>query len=169
MENDNNPYLKDDGKARNKLRLAGWICLGIGIGSLLIGVLSFVLIGLAGGFPIVSMALFSLGGTLTMAGAVCLFLGYMKNINHYVASQGTPVVSESANYVLHDTRDEVKKTVDAVKGKEEGVVCPHCGTKNEAGAAFCDHCGAPLTKKCLSCGEINDVDSTYCRKCGGHL
>lgn len=169
MENNDNPYLKDNGKSRHTLRVLGWIFLCIGVSSLLIGAITFVFVGMAGGFPILSMVLFSLGGFLSMAGSVCLFLGYMKKINHYMASQSTPVASESANYVLHDTRDEVKKTVDAIKGTETSVICPNCGTKNEPGASYCDHCGTRLFKKCPSCGEVNDPDSDYCRKCGTHL
>lgn len=171
MDNQNNPYLKDDGRTRHSLRVTGWITFPLGLLLLLGGWISFAVIGLMGGFPIISMILFVVGGILEMVGLVCLFLGYMKKISHYMASQGTPVATESANYLLHGTRDELKKTVDSCKEEKanEGIVCPKCGVKNEAGAAFCDHCGAPLTKICPSCGEVNDADSTFCRKCGKGL
>ncbi|MFA6862101.1 MAG: zinc-ribbon domain-containing protein [Bacilli bacterium] len=78
--------------------------------------------------------------------------------------------------MLDGTRDETVKTVkscvDTIKTdntSSSGIVCPSCGTKNEPGAKFCDHCGASLTKTCSSCGEVNYIDSSYCRKCGKPL
>lgn len=168
-KNDKNPYLKDNGKARKALRVVGWICAPLGVVLLVVGFISFTFFVSNGRGPALPMAMFIIGGVFMMVGFACLSFGYMKKVSSYVASQSTPAVSESANYLLHDTRDELKKTVDEVKGKEEGLVCLRCGTKNEAGTAFCDHCGAPLTKKCPSCGEDNDIDSDYCRKCGKHL
>ena len=115
-----------------------------------------------------------IGGPLTFVGIVLLMFGYMGAVSRYTATQQAPVMKDTTNYVVQGTRDEVVQTIkDGVSTVQtsapKGPLCPKCGTQNEAGAAFCDHCGAPLTKTCPHCGEKNDADAKYCRKCGTNL
>jgi hypothetical protein len=55
------------------------------------------------------------------------------------------------------------------------VVCPACGTPNDAADAFCGACGASLRVSsvppvlCWNCGIANPVGRAWCRQCGQHL
>ena len=51
-----------------------------------------------------------------------------------------------------------------------GVVCPKCGTMNEAGAQFCASCGCPIgTGVCPSCGSPVDLDADFCEVCHHYI
>lgn len=58
-----------------------------------------------------------------------------------------------------------------------GVVCAHCGTRNEKGALFCESCGQKIEKKttvaagkvCGACGKPNDGGAKFCLYCRADL
>jgi transcriptional regulator with XRE-family HTH domain/ribosomal protein L40E len=175
-------YLEDQKTKRHGLRIAGWICLGLGILIVAAGLVDFFQAFNNFGMPHLFF-LFYIGGPLAFVGIVLLAFGYMGAINRYSASEMAPVARDTTNYMLDGTREETTKTINSVvsgvasglKGQSvnanpiKGAVCARCGTQNEPGAAFCDNCGAPLHKKCPKCGEENDADAKFCRKCGQDL
>jgi hypothetical protein len=52
-------------------------------------------------------------------------------------------------------------------------MCPACGTANEPGARFCDHCGTPLPSSigsiCPTCHTLNLLGDLFCEQCGTAL
>src|SRR5207247_8476721 len=49
------------------------------------------------------------------------------------------------------------------------MVCPSCGTENEADRRFCGECGSPLARACPSCGAPNAPGVKFCGECGTPL
>ena len=55
--------------------------------------------------------------------------------------------------------------------------CKYCGSKNDADAIFCEHCGMKIKDEtdksgdltCSSCGAKNKVQASFCKKCGTHM
>src|SRR4051794_40197939 len=47
--------------------------------------------------------------------------------------------------------------------------CEHCGHDNDAGAKFCNGCGASLTLLCSACGGTNPPGARFCNECGAAL
>ena len=181
-------YLEPQNKTKKTLRILGWIAAGLGAISLILGAVFFFsnMNGMASGTGgmdisggITGIIFFALGGTLSMVGFVLLIMGYMGSVSGYTASQTSPVAKDTTNYMLDGTRDEFSKSIASVVSavKSDGTTpvteslpkCAKCGTINEKGAKFCDHCGAALTKVCSKCGEVNDADALHCRKCGAPL
>ena len=159
--------LRNNKKTKFILRIIGFITLILGLVLMIAGFIDFFNSMSLGSQPSLFW-LFFISAPLLFAGAVCLSFSYMKAVNSYVVSEQAPIMKNAANYMLEGTRDEVSETAGAIAKnihQEGGVICPRCHTQNEPGAAFCDNCGAPLTKKC-SCGEVNDIDAKYCRRCG---
>lgn len=48
------------------------------------------------------------------------------------------------------------------------IKCSQCSAQLEAGAAFCNHCGAPI-RCCSSCGAVAGPDTSFCSQCGNQL
>ena len=156
--------MKNDDKHKKikiVLRVIGFICLPVGIILLLCGTIPFF----SGDVSTFNLNFIAM--PLIFVGAVCLMWGFMREVNKYVTDENLPVVTDAANKILSDTREETVKT--AAQIKEKLPVCGRCGEVNEKGANFCDRCGAPLKKKCADCGEMNDSDAKFCRNCGKQL
>jgi predicted nucleic acid-binding Zn ribbon protein len=83
--------------------------------------------------------------------------GYLGEISRYTAGEVTPVVKDAMAHL----RDGA--------AVEPQVKCPSCGVANDTDAAFCDHCGATLSRTCDGCGTANDPDSKFCDSCGRQL
>ncbi len=49
------------------------------------------------------------------------------------------------------------------------MTCPRCQVENEAGARFCEDCGARLEAACPSCGTPVTPGKKFCRSCGAAL
>jgi hypothetical protein len=47
--------------------------------------------------------------------------------------------------------------------------CPRCQAANDAGARFCEDCGARLEAACPSCGTPVTPGKKFCRSCGAVL
>ena len=55
--------------------------------------------------------------------------------------------------------------------------CKYCGSKNDADAIFCEHCGMKIKEEtdnlaeltCSSCGARNKIQASFCKKCGTHV
>ena len=47
--------------------------------------------------------------------------------------------------------------------------CPRCEAENDAGARFCEDCGARLDALCPSCGTPVTPGKKFCRACGASL
>jgi class 3 adenylate cyclase/tetratricopeptide (TPR) repeat protein len=49
------------------------------------------------------------------------------------------------------------------------LICPACGSANEAGRKFCGECGTSLATACPSCGTSNAPGTKFCGECGTAL
>jgi class 3 adenylate cyclase/tetratricopeptide (TPR) repeat protein len=49
------------------------------------------------------------------------------------------------------------------------MTCPRCQAENDAGARFCEDCGARLEAACPSCGTPVTPGKKFCRSCGATL
>ncbi len=49
------------------------------------------------------------------------------------------------------------------------MTCPRCQVENDAGARFCEDCGARLEAACPSCGTPVTPGKKFCRSCGAAL
>ncbi len=49
------------------------------------------------------------------------------------------------------------------------MTCPRCQAENDAGARFCEDCGARLEAACPSCGIRVTPGKKFCRSCGAAL
>ena len=47
--------------------------------------------------------------------------------------------------------------------------CPRCSSDNDAGARFCEDCGARLEVVSPACGTIGTPGKKFCRACGAAL
>lgn len=89
-------------------------------------------------------------GVLLLAPAGwCLQAGFVGRATRYAAGETMPVVKDSAAY-LSDGEGilGVGRTVDGGEGQPEAVgpFCSRCGTRSDANAVFCDHCGHALAR-----------------------
>ncbi len=105
---------------------------------------------------------------------------FMGQIARYVANEVAPVGKDAFNYMASGTKDAVRDLAAAVgEGLRSGgpgevvplIRCHKCNTDNDAGANFCDRCGAPLrtSQQCPDCGELNDPDARFCNNCGKEI
>jgi class 3 adenylate cyclase/tetratricopeptide (TPR) repeat protein len=44
--------------------------------------------------------------------------------------------------------------------------CPDCQRDSRATAKFCEHCGAPLSRRCPHCGTTLSASARFCPECG---
>lgn len=51
----------------------------------------------------------------------------------------------------------------------DDLICPKCGTVNDADAQHCKDCGTRLAVSCPRCGTTNLADVNFCTKCGDDL
>ena len=49
------------------------------------------------------------------------------------------------------------------------MICPSCGTHNNAGAKFCQECATPLATNCPNCGTPASPGAKFCSNCATAL
>jgi hypothetical protein len=63
--------------------------------------------------------------------------------------------------------------IKAVPGSRlQAPTCPEHGTRPEADAVFCSHCGRRLGNApgyCVRCGTVLEDDARYCYRCGARV
>lgn len=161
--------MKNHTKARTTLRIAGAAIMIPALVLIVIGMTDFFSSAASGEKPRLFFLLF-IGMPLLFAGAVCLLFGFMGALQSYAVSQTVPAQRDAAKYMLDGTREEVVKTVRAVKDDAAAkMTCPRCGGKYSDGDKFCPECGAPVGSACPSCGAAVPEGAKFCPDCGARL
>lgn len=132
------------------LRIAGPLVFAVGLIFTIAGVGSFFLS--FGSFepPRYFWCAF-VGLPLMFVGGVMMQFGFLGAVARYVASEGAPVVTDTANYVTEETREGVRTVAGAIgeglrdgMGQQEHKHCARCGVFNDADARFCKSCGTAV-------------------------
>ena len=149
------PSLREQNTIRTLLRIGGPILLGIGLVLAIAGFVSFFSAfgNPSGGMPTNFWMAF-IGLPMLAAGASLTRAGFLGPASRYVAGEVTPTIRD---------------TMGALGIGAERIVCPSCGTENDATAKFCDGCGRPLNRACTACGAENDANARFCDGCGHPL
>ena len=142
------PGLREQTSLRTTFRVVGLVLLVVALVLLGLGLADFFFSMSSDSMNMPSRFWMAFVGVLLLAPAAwCLRAGFLGVGLRYVAGETTPVVKDSASYL---TDGEgilgVGRTVDDRPGEaaETGPFCSRCGTRNDAGAGFCDHCGHAL-------------------------
>ena len=164
--------------ARNTLRVVGPFIGLIGLGFVVVGLVSFFSAFGGDGPPTKFWCAF-VGMPLMFVGGVMTSYGYMGKVMRYGAQETAPVIKDTFNYMAEGTSEGVKTMASALgQGLREGglagggsqtmVRCHKCNALVPDGAKFCSQCGQTLgkTKPCPSCQELNDPDAKFCDNCG---
>ncbi|MDY0277439.1 MAG: zinc ribbon domain-containing protein [Acholeplasma sp.] len=134
-------------KKRRIFRIVGFILLGIGAVFTILFFISFF--SAFGDFdsgdsifkdawmPFVGFPLMAIGG-------VFLKFGYMGSLFKYFAEETVPTAAKSANYILNETKDNIKDILGTNDKNKKQRVCPKCGALNEIEDKYCFDCGAKL-------------------------
>lgn len=156
---------------RTGLRVLGFLLTGVGGVFTAIGLVSFFgSMATMGGPPQYFWCAF-VGLPLLGCGTALLKYAYRGAIGRYIAGEDAPVVVDTLNYVASETRPAVHAISTAIAsglaGTRAAEQCHGCGNECQAGARFCDRCGAGLKQPvCPDCGHENDADARFCAGCG---
>lgn len=72
--------------------------------------------------------------------------------------------------LVKETVSEERTEEQMLKNQAQGVICPACGTANDAEAMFCASCGRPLKMaSCPNCGSEIDPDADFCEVCHRYI
>lgn len=101
---------------------------------------------------------------------LCPVLGLLAFVMMGIRRERTPAIAPKPG-----TNRE--PTVPAFPGREQGWICPKCGTACRAEEKFCQECGSPLPQaspdlgrlRCRSCGAVLPAPSAFCPNCGAAL
>lgn len=149
-------------KIKRTLKVLGGTLTVLGAVLAVIGFANFFVAAGRGEMPTLFFCCF-LGLPMFAAGLSMLLWGFRREIAQYTKNEVTPV----AGAAIGDLTPAVADMVRAVKKGE--AVCPRCGGKNDAGARFCNACGAPLGRRCAACGAENEAGAKFCQNCGKPL
>lgn len=89
-------------------------------------------------------------------------LGAMAGVGGAVGG----LVGDSINNVMGGA---AQMNTVPVAGQAGAMFCENCGAALPAGAAFCDECGTPVPvddTKCSNCGYVFERPGKFCPKCG---
>lgn len=104
-----------------------------------------------------------IGLPISFSGLVCLLWGFRREIAQYAKNEVTPVAGEA----IVDLTPAAADLARAVHTAD--TACLRCGTRNAAGAKFCNGCGAPLVRRCTACETENEAGAKFCGNCGKPL
>jgi hypothetical protein len=108
-------------KIRNYLRAAGIVTTMMGLGLLIIGIVSFFY-AFGGGGPPKYFWCSMLGLPVLFAGGVMLQFGYLGAVARFASSQALPVAKEATDYMAEETKGAVRTMAKAVgEGLVEGM------------------------------------------------
>jgi hypothetical protein len=143
------PGLREQTTLRTILRVVGVIVLVVALVLLGLGLADFFSsMSSDGEFPTRFWMAFV--GILLLGPALwCLRAGFLGVGLRYVAGEASPVLKDSASYLSDGAGIlGVGRTVDDAppEASETGPFCSRCGTRNDTGASFCDHCGSALAR-----------------------
>ncbi len=153
---------------KRKLKIIGFILLGIGAICAIIGFADFFASFNGNGMPtlfwlpFIGLPMCGFGGTL-------LALGYKREISKYIKNESVPVVNEAAEELTPAVKAIKRALTDEDEAEQGEIICKKCGAKNPAEMRYCGKCGSPLVRICPHCGDIADSDDNFCGKCGKPL
>ncbi|MCA8964692.1 MAG: zinc ribbon domain-containing protein [Planctomycetes bacterium] len=156
---------------RTGLRILGILLTAVGGVFTAIGVVSFIgSMATMSGPPQYFWCAF-VGLPLLGVGTALLKFAYLGAIARYTAGETAPVATDTFNYVADEVRPGVhalgSSLAAGLAGARGAERCPGCGNEHDAGAKFCDQCGASLQgATCADCGHENDADARFCAGCG---
>lgn len=167
--------MQNDENKKKKLKIIGFAVLITGIALAITAFADFFITiarfnefnGFGPGMPKLFFLGF-IGLPLIAVGSMILKFAYMGKIARYTSNEVSPVIKDTANYLLDDTRDSIAGVFEGIK-EGPGIKCRFCGEVNKQGSKFCDNCGKPLAVICPSCSTANDADAKFCRNCGKNL
>lgn len=157
-ENNNpNKNKKDKKKIYKGLKIAGFVCLGLGMALI---VSAIATIGLSFGdmdsnIFVIQPILDSVGFILFLAGAIMVAVGSYGNRGQ---------INRVDTYV-----NGVKIDTPSPDDFSTPTTCPNCGQPLKKDSMFCTNCGAKIAVKCPICQTINEANASYCRNCGTQL
>lgn len=138
--------------SRQVLRMVGPSALLVGLVLTALGISDFFVAASGGTWPTTFWLAF-VGIPLAGAGLTITKWAFLGEISRYAAGQVAPVAESTLSFLGHGA----------------SMTCPSCGTANERGSTFCEHCGTALKEPCPSCGGENEAGSNFCRACGTAL
>lgn len=129
-----------------------------------------------------------LGGILFAVGLISVFMSFITNtmpvlfifcfigiillgIGRKLRLRGKTAGQSRTLTVISSApaEDEQPAEHTTVSSARQGILCPHCGMRNNADAQFCENCGAALHRNCLHCGEEVSLTAKFCDHCGKQL
>ncbi len=126
-----------------------------------------------------------LGIPLIAVGGICTMMGNLGNYYRYLSAEMTPAGQEILRSMAAGSHDAVETVAHAVgrglaqgmghpamasPGVGDAVDCQQCGSKNSAGARFCNQCGGSLgVAPCPACGADVPGTARFCQHCGKPL
>lgn len=67
-------------------------------------------------------------------------------------------------------RPEERLDYQQLQQQVQGIMCPNCGTVNDAESMFCASCGSPLRMgSCPNCGSEIDPEADFCEVCHKYI
>jgi hypothetical protein len=113
---------------RTFLRIAGPICLALGVILTAVAFIDFALAiarGPSGGDPPKLFLCAFVGMPLIFVGAVMCMLGYLGAASRFLVAEQAPVAKDTINYMAEGTKEGVKTTAKAIaEGIQEGLQPP---------------------------------------------
>ena len=78
-------------------------------------------------------------------------------------------LEEKLNKEMKKVEQEREQRPRQVKGVQQTLACPSCGSLNVSGYRFCRACGMELVIHCPNCGGTASPACKFCTSCGARL